>query len=297
MSKYTTQIRWICETAYDKYIDTLSKRLDQCITDNKDLYAVLFNQGEPKLKNILIEKLNLKVDELDGFDFTVHDNRLYCEYDPFRGYDKIEPIIEQGRLYIFDKDYPIYKQEHKKILEDNIIRHYYTREIGDETVGLFKLKLWTKMNEIMPYYNKLYESTELEFNPLYDSDYYDDYTDSRNSNGTYNSKTNRDEETSNTSKSISKYNDTPQGGLDGIETNKYLTNATIAEATGSGTGNTSSTSGSESENTASTKSGEHIYGKRGTVTYSKLIEEYRDAIINVDRQIIRELRPLFFTLW
>ena len=48
--------------------------------------------------------------------------------------------------------------------------HYYTREIGFETVGLWKLKLQTKLNEIMPYYNKLYETELLKYNPLYDVD-------------------------------------------------------------------------------------------------------------------------------
>ena len=40
------------------------------------------------------------------------------------------------------------------------------REIGFETVGLFKLFLNERMAEIMPYYNKLYESETFEFDPL-----------------------------------------------------------------------------------------------------------------------------------
>ena len=44
------------------------------------------------------------------------------------------------------------------------------REIGAETVGLWMLWLNTRMEEIMPYYNQLYESALIEFNPLYNID-------------------------------------------------------------------------------------------------------------------------------
>lgn len=44
------------------------------------------------------------------------------------------------------------------------------REIGTETYGLWHLYLDTTLNEIMPYYNKLYETELLKFNPLYDID-------------------------------------------------------------------------------------------------------------------------------
>ena len=64
------------------------------------------------------------------------------------------------------KDYPIFMEEHREQLNNKIIEHYRFREIGLETPMLFKLYLNRKMNEIMPYYNQLYESELLEFDPI-----------------------------------------------------------------------------------------------------------------------------------
>ena len=86
------------------------------------------------------------------------------------GYDNIAQVIAGARPAIFDFPYPIFDETYRAVLETKILKHYYTREIGEETYGLWKLRLDTKMNEIMPYYNQLYKSTLLEFNPLYDVD-------------------------------------------------------------------------------------------------------------------------------
>ena len=100
--------------------------------------------------------------------------RYICEQfaglDESVGYNDIDEVIEGSRDKIFDFPYPIFDNEYKPGLEKKIIEHYYTREISEETVGLWKLRLRAKMNEIMPYYNKLYESELLEFNPLYTHD-------------------------------------------------------------------------------------------------------------------------------
>ena len=93
-----------------------------------------------------------------------------AESESSLGYDNITTVIEKARPLLFNFDYPIFDNAYKSVLETKIIKHFYTQEIGFETVGLFKLKLDTKMNEIMPYYNQLYKSELLKFNPLYDTD-------------------------------------------------------------------------------------------------------------------------------
>ena len=89
-----------------------------------------------------------------------------------KGYKSVAEVIANSRTKIFDFDYPIYDESYRSVLETKILKHYYTREIGLETVGLWKLKLDTKMNEIMPYYNQLYKSALIEFNPMYTTDLY-----------------------------------------------------------------------------------------------------------------------------
>jgi hypothetical protein len=87
------------------------------------------------------------------------------------GYNNIESVITTAAPVIFDFDFPIFDEAYRLPLEKTILRHYYTREIGEETVGLWKLRLWDRLSLIMPYYNKLYYSETLQFNPLYDVDY------------------------------------------------------------------------------------------------------------------------------
>lgn len=87
-----------------------------------------------------------------------------------KGYGDVEKIIQDAIPSVFDFSYPIFDPSYRNVLETKILKHYYTREIGFETVGLWKLKLNTKLNEIMPFYNQLYESQLLKFNPLYDTD-------------------------------------------------------------------------------------------------------------------------------
>lgn len=81
-------------------------------------------------------------------------------------------VIELARPKIFDFLYPIFDESYRTVLETKILRHYYYKEIGFETVGLWQDRLETKLGEIMPYYNELYKSIVHDFNPNYDCDWY-----------------------------------------------------------------------------------------------------------------------------
>ena len=68
-----------------------------------------------------------------------------------KGYAHIDDILESAAPVIFDFDWPLFDDEYRTALEIKILRHYYTREISEETVGLWKLRLCDKLNMIMPY--------------------------------------------------------------------------------------------------------------------------------------------------
>jgi hypothetical protein len=70
--------------------------------------------------------------------------------------------IINSNIDIFDFDYPLFKEEFKPTFEQLFKDHFMVEEIGHETVGLFKHRLKTKLNLIMPMYNKIYESQELD---------------------------------------------------------------------------------------------------------------------------------------
>ena len=123
-------------------------------------------------------------------------------------------IISAARPKIFSFDYPIFDSEYKPLLETKILKHYYTREISAETYGLWKMWLDTKMNEIMPYYNKLYESALIEFDPLRDADYYKDGSNTLNRNSSSSENQNTDTNYADNKKSQSDRNTTSETETD-----------------------------------------------------------------------------------
>lgn len=105
--------------------------------------------------------------------------RYYCETiagkSSSEGYNSINNILDtcvnpQNSNRVFNFSYPMFDPAYKPVLEKKILRHYYTREISEETVGLWKLRLEDRMNMIMPYYNKLYESELIKFDPMKEVD-------------------------------------------------------------------------------------------------------------------------------
>lgn len=166
-----------------------------------------------------------------------------------KGYNNVNSIIGESWDKIFDFDFPIFDEEYRSVLCQKILKHYYTREIGLETYGLWKLKLDSRMNEIMPYYNKLYNTESLQFNPLYDVNYTKEHSGegggSEENNGSHTGTVNdaathggnindifskdgtiNDEKHNEDSgTNWDAYSDTPQGSLSNVDTGDYLTNA------------------------------------------------------------------------
>ena len=96
--------------------------------------------------------------------------RYICEtaagLDKSVGYDDVNQVVQAAYPKIFDSSLEFYNEETKTRLLPKILIHYYMREIGFETVGQWKLKLNQKMREILPYYNQLYASENLKYDPL-----------------------------------------------------------------------------------------------------------------------------------
>lgn len=77
---------------------------------------------------------------------------------------------------------------YRDYLNNKIYKHYYFREIGFETPQLFVFMLNRKLEEIMLYYNQMYESTDLKFNPLWNVEMHETFTHEVSDNGNTNSK-------------------------------------------------------------------------------------------------------------
>ena len=235
--------------------------------------------------------------------------RFICEtlagFDTSQGYGKVKDIIDNSWDKVFDFEFPIFDEEYRSVLCKKILMHYYTREIGLETVGLWKLKLETLMNEIMPYYNKLYESTRLEFDPLADADYTKEHDGSNQGESSgVDTHTGTVGDVGNVSDNNTRwdvYSDTPQGALTNVANETYLTDARKITDNGSGTRANTRTynDGRNIQNGFSNTDEyiEHIKGKFPGRTYSAMLKEYRENIINVDVQVIDSLKNLFMKVW
>lgn len=201
------------------------------------------------------------------------------------GQKKVNDILKEVWDKVIPQDFPIWDEEYRPVLCQKILKHYYTREIAFETVGLWQLKLETKLAEIMPYYNELYATKLLKYDPFRDVDYRTEHEGSSNTT----SEESATGDGSGTTWNV--YSDTPQGALTNVKNETYLTDARKAE-------NEYEIAGTRNGDISNTDEYvTHIYGKYSTKTYMSLIKEVRDIIVNIDMMIIDDLKELFFNLW
>lgn len=263
------------------------------------------------------------------------------------GCNDVDKVIADSWNKIFTTKCTFFDENYRQILCSKILKHYYLREIGAETEGIWQLWVNTKLEEIMPYYNKLYESALLELDPFKDVDYKKTHegenAGTKESNGTTTNterKTgtdtltgtgtitnNRDIDNSGTASSTGsktdRYSDTPQGTINNadLDGNAYLTNVRlIGDSTSGQSHDVTSDDNIETRNVTDTttygsnvaNSGtavnnevvnntdsyiEHVFGKMSTTPMSELLLKFRETFLNIDLMIIDEFSELFLQLW
>ena len=257
------------------------------------------------------------------------------------GSSDVDNIIANSWNKIFTSKVPFFDEEYRSVLCQKILKHYYLREICCETVGIWTLWMNTRLEEIMPYYNQLYNSAKIEFNPMHDVDLTrkherniegtskEDGTRTDNTTSKRTLTGNRDTDstgsgTRNTTSGSDEtkrdlYSDTPQGAITGLENENYLTNARKITDNVNGTGNeetntteNTGTNYSETEDTTGKVDGitsntgssnttedylETIVGKQGAESFSSLLNKFRETFLNIDMMVIEEFSDLFFGLW
>ena len=128
---------------------------------------------------------------------------------------KIKDLAKEGREKIFDFSYPLSNKISKEDFECLILNHFMMRRIGYETMTAFKLALNVKLNEIMPIYNKLFDSLIG----------WDLFNDGEKVIETGNNSLTNTTTSSNTSDR--RYSDTPQDNLVNVQDGKYITDAFV----------------------------------------------------------------------
>lgn len=180
----------------------------------------------------------------------------------------------------------------KDKLAKKIVDHYYMREIGFETIALFKHYVIITMNEIMEKYLPIIYSRCIYYDPLVNVDYTETFERTRETSTEGESQS---QSQSNTS-GLNVGSDTPQGQISkqSILNGSYATNTSASEGTSSINDSTSS-SGSGNEDEEYSK---RVRGNSGvSATAQKMIEQYRQVIYAVDKEIINELNILFMGLY
>lgn len=183
----------------------------------------------------------------------------------------IEDLIDNN-VNIFDFNYPIFREQYRKTFEEMFIDNFYYDEIGFETISRFKHRLKNKLNLIMPYYNKIYETLELEQRILDNYDITEVYERISDGIGTIKSD----------SDNRNMYKDAPKTKID-INNFDVLTNLTKNIG--------------KNETTSNNKNNEKwtrtMQGNIGVATDSDAIQSYWKSLRKIEEEIFEELEILF----
>lgn len=160
----------------------------------------------------------------------------------------------------------------KDSLAEKIVDHYYFRDIGFESFGMFKHYAKIKMKEIMESKLPLIYSNSIDYDPLVNVDYTETY-ESTSSGSSNNS-------------GLSVNSDTPQGQIN----KAAILNGTYASST--------SASDDEVSSEGTMDYTKRVKGNSGvSATAQAMVKQYRQNIRAIDYEIIQELKDLFMGLF
>lgn len=213
----------------------------------------------------------------------------------------IKSLIDNKFDFQLD-EYPIFDENYRNTLNQNILYHYYENEIGFETAPLFRFYLKQKLNEIMPYYNELYKVQKklIDENLLLNNVNITENLQGTNTNNTSTS-TSSQSNSSNSSTSNNKnlFLDTPQGNeyKGTINDTNYATNVTFDNnSTNNTIQDTSSNSGTA--NVSGTNAYiKTIIGNNGAKFNIDVLNDIKNKLMNIDLLIINELNDLFMQIF
>lgn len=232
------------------------------------------------------------------------------------------------------KDYPIFDENYRAVLNKAILDTYMMHEIGWVNPTVFKHFLNTRMDLIMRNkYNALYTAKAKEFNPLYTLDVYDEYSHTvENTNtGEINSTSNATNTTSASNETIVNSDVTSENSNDtlalasnypsenmvnnDLESNVYVNNGqknttkvnssdnTEETTTANGNTNTNSVGTDKTTNNGNAKTIEsytkHSYGSASDLSFAHAMTQFKDYCdqFDLDLQVISELKDLFINIY
>lgn len=191
----------------------------------------------------------------------------------------IKKLIDNGFVFNLNS-YPIFDEHYRSTLNKKILDHYLMSEIGLETPALFNHYLGSKLNEIMPYYNTLYQKQTSLLNNL---------ENNVNLTETFNRDVSNSSSGSSTSSGNGKtlFEDTPQGRLVQA-TMDEMDHASNINFSKSDDSSTSTAQGNSTEDYVKS-----VVGNNGKYYGAEVLNQIKNNLLNIDVMIINDLSELF----
>ena len=187
-------------------------------------------------------------------------------------------------------NYDFYEETYKPIFEEKFIKRFYFREIGVETIERFLVNLETTLNEIMPYYKHLYQTTTYKYDPILNYDVTETITreivGATESDNSLNQSSTQNEGVRNYDTPIIKVKDP----------NNYKKSPSfITDSDGNSL--LKANSNKRENNKSNEINNRTTRGNIGVMTTQDLIKKEREIIINIDKMILDDLEILFMQVF
>lgn len=220
-----------------------------------------------------------------------------CNFDA-ETQTKIVDLAKVGRTKIFNFDYPLSEKVDKEKFECMILNHFLQRRINFQTITGFQIQLNVKLNEIMPLYNKMFDSLD-GWNIFEDGEKTThDSRDDRTTNVENTANNSLSSNSNTTSENISdlRYSKMPQNELQNIKDGKYITEYNYNQDNATNTDESTSTG--SSSGTSNTKDNNilHEEWNRSPADKIAIYKEFQENLKSIYGMIFKDLECLFYGL-
>lgn len=206
----------------------------------------------------------------------------------------VQRTIDKTQDKFFDFDFPFYSKDRKDLytFKTYFLLRYWNNYIGFETLGMWKTAFMAKMHELIPYYTKLYDAIQND-NPFTNINVAYTEAEKGNEKTTTNSTDAGHSEVKNNQNYQNIDSDNPQVT---VATQDYASGMSRGETINNTTTTANNShAGNDSKDSKRDRETKEV-GLRGKST-SEAIEEYRNQIQNINRELVEACRDLFMKVW
>ena len=197
-------------------------------------------------------------------------------------------LYEDENFNLFDFPYNLYNNDLKPWFEEKFYQHFMFYEIGFDTIGMFKQRLMSKLNDIYPYYRQLYEteirSKNIDF--MLNKDLKESYIRELTSNSNSNQESNVSSNSLSTAGQL-----TPSLIANSQKIDKFMDSAQKDNGSSSSSSSGESNGNSREEYTLTSQ------GNIGITSSAELLAKWRETILNIDLMIFEECNDLFMQIF